>query len=92
MAVQLARHRGVQSSCGFAWKHRGRSFVGNDEVIDYTSTRFEDAAGRRDAVFATAGGERLQRSPAVLRDGGRPVSGASQAPDGGVYLVVKVAA
>ena len=42
-----------------------------------------------DVVFDTAGGERLRRSPAVLRAGGRLVSVAEEPPDGGVYFVVE---
>ena len=42
-----------------------------------------------DVVFDTAGGERLRRSLAVLRAGGRLVSVAEEPPDGGVYFVVE---
>ena len=42
-----------------------------------------------DVVFDTAGGERLRRSRAVLRTGGRLVSVAEEPPDGGVYFVVE---
>jgi NADPH:quinone reductase-like Zn-dependent oxidoreductase len=42
-----------------------------------------------DVVFDTAGGERLRRSLAVLRAGGRLVSVAEEPPDGGVYLTVE---
>jgi NADPH:quinone reductase-like Zn-dependent oxidoreductase len=40
-------------------------------------------------VFATAGGDRLRRSFAVLRAGGRVVSVTEEPPKGGVYLIVK---
>jgi NADPH:quinone reductase-like Zn-dependent oxidoreductase len=40
-------------------------------------------------VFDTAGGERLRRSLAVLRPGGRLVSVAEEPPDGGVYFIVE---
>jgi NADPH:quinone reductase-like Zn-dependent oxidoreductase len=39
-------------------------------VIDYQTTRFEDVAKNGDGVLDTVGGETLQRSPAVLREGG----------------------
>jgi NADPH:quinone reductase-like Zn-dependent oxidoreductase len=39
-------------------------------------------------AFDTVGGERLRRSPAVLRVGGRLVSVAEEPPDGGVYFIV----
>ena len=42
-----------------------------------------------DVVFDTAGGQRLRRSLAVLRAGGRLVSVAEEPPDGGVYFVVE---
>jgi NADPH:quinone reductase-like Zn-dependent oxidoreductase len=42
-----------------------------------------------DVVFDTAGGERLRRSVAVLRSGGRLVSVAEEPPDGGVYFIVE---
>ena len=40
-------------------------------------------------MFDTAGGERLRRSPAVLRAGGRLVSVAVEPPDGGVSFTVE---
>ena len=62
-------------------------------MVDHTTTRFEDAVGQVDLVFDTAGGERLERSPAVLRPGGRLVSVATEppAPPGidAVYFVVE---
>jgi NADPH:quinone reductase-like Zn-dependent oxidoreductase len=63
--------------------------LGADEVIDHTTTRFEDATEPVDLVFDTAGGDHLRRSPAVLREGGRLVSVAEETPDGGVYFVVE---
>ena len=54
--------------------------LGVDEVIDHTTTRFEDVVGQVDLVFDTAGGERLARSPSVVRPGGRLVSIASEPP------------
>ena len=42
-----------------------------------------------DVVFDTVGGERLRRSRAVLRPGGRLVSVAEEPPDGGVYFIVE---
>jgi NADPH:quinone reductase-like Zn-dependent oxidoreductase len=53
--------------------------LGADEVID-SSHRFEDLVEDVDLVFDTAGGERLERSSAVLRPGGRLVSVASEPP------------
>jgi len=52
--------------------------LGANQVIDHTTARFEDAVDAVDLVFDTAGGERLERSPAVLRAGGRLVSVAGK--------------
>ena len=94
LAVQLARARGAYvigtASEGNLEAVRG---FGADEVIDYASVRFEDAVEDVDLVFDTAGGERLARSPAVLRDGGRLVSVAEEPPRSpgvaSIYFVVE---
>jgi NADPH:quinone reductase-like Zn-dependent oxidoreductase len=62
--------------------------LGAHQAVD-AATRFEDAVEPVDVVFDTAGGERLRRSLAVLRAGGRLVSVAQEPPDGGVYFVVE---
>jgi NADPH:quinone reductase-like Zn-dependent oxidoreductase len=64
------------------------SELGAHETVD-AAARFEDAVAPVDVVFDTAGGERLRRSPAVLRAGGRLVSVAEEPPDGGVYFIVE---
>jgi NADPH:quinone reductase-like Zn-dependent oxidoreductase len=57
------------------------------------ATAFEDVEGQVDLVLDTAGGERLERSPAVLRPGGRLVSVAAEPPRAtgitSVYFVVE---
>ena len=53
--------------------------LGAHEAVD-AATRFEDAVEPVDVVFDTAGGERLRRSLAVLRAGGRLVSVAEEPP------------
>ncbi|HSE82351.1 MAG TPA: NADP-dependent oxidoreductase [Gaiellaceae bacterium] len=89
-AVQLARHRGAHvigtTSAGGVETARG---LGADEVVDSTTTRFEDAVDSVDLVFDTAGGELLRRSPAILGDGGRLVSIAEEPAGEGVYFVVE---
>lgn len=74
-AVQLARGRGAHvigtASSGNVETVRR---LGADEVVDHTKTRFEDVVDPVDVVFDTAGGDRLERSPAVVRAGGRLVS------------------
>jgi NADPH:quinone reductase-like Zn-dependent oxidoreductase len=80
-AVQLAHERGARviGTPSPSSLERVRE-LGADEVIDYTSTRFEDAVEQVDLVFDTVGGERLERSPAVVREGGRLVSVAAEPP------------
>ena len=74
-AVQLAKWKGA-GVIGTA-SARNADLVralGADEVIDYTATRFEDAARGVDVVFDTLGGETQRRSWAVLKRGGTLVS------------------
>jgi NADPH:quinone reductase-like Zn-dependent oxidoreductase len=89
-AVQLARHRGAHvigtaSSSGVETV-RG---LGADEVVDNTTARFEEAVEPVDLVFDTAGGELLERSPAILREGGRLVTVAEEPPGDGLYFIVE---
>ncbi len=89
-AVQLARHRGAHvigtaSSSGVETVRE----LGADEVVDNTTARFEEAVEPVDLVFDTAGGEVLERSPAVLREGGRLVSVAEEPAADGVYFIVE---
>ncbi len=78
-AVQLACHCGayVIGTVSTANLEAARQ-LGADEMIDYTTTRFEDAVGQVDLVFDTVGGDYLERSPAVVRPGGRLISVASE--------------
>ncbi len=89
-AVQLARARGAHV-IGTASDAEAARGLGAHEVVD--AARFEDAVGKVDLVFDTAGGERLERSPAVVRAGGRLVSVASDPPAApgieSVYFVVE---
>jgi NADPH:quinone reductase-like Zn-dependent oxidoreductase len=62
--------------------------LGAHEVVD-AADGFEEAVESADVVFDTVGGERLRRSGAVLRAGGRLVSVAEEPPDGGVYFIVE---
>jgi NADPH:quinone reductase-like Zn-dependent oxidoreductase len=94
-AVQLARQRGARviattSSSGLDLVRE----LGADEVIDSTTTRFDEVVEPVDLVFDTAGGERLERSPAAVRRGGRIVSVATEPPSdvagvAAVYFVVE---
>jgi NADPH:quinone reductase-like Zn-dependent oxidoreductase len=87
-AVQLARAAGAHViGTASAASRESVLDLGAHQVVD-AATRFEDAVGPVDVVFDTIGGERLRRSPAVLRAGGRLVSVAEEPPDGGVYFIV----
>ena len=70
-AVQLARWRGAHV-IGTA-SARNAAFLrdlGADEVINYTSTRFEDKVRDVDLVLDAVGGETLDRSWGVVKRGG----------------------
>jgi NADPH:quinone reductase-like Zn-dependent oxidoreductase len=75
LAVQLAHGRGahVTATASTANVEIARS-LGADRVIDHTTTDFEEVAAQVDLVIDTVGGDRLERSLAVLESGGRLVS------------------
>jgi NADPH:quinone reductase-like Zn-dependent oxidoreductase len=81
LAVQLAHHHGAHviataSAANAEWVRQ----LGADDVIDDSATPFDDAVDDLDLVFDTVGGQRLQRSVAVVRLGGRLVSVAEAPP------------
>jgi NADPH:quinone reductase-like Zn-dependent oxidoreductase len=81
LAVHLARVRGAHVIATASPPNLDAAReLGAHEVIDHTATRFEDHLDPVDLVFDTAGGERLKRSPAVLREGGRLISIAAEPP------------
>jgi NADPH:quinone reductase-like Zn-dependent oxidoreductase len=95
-AVRLAHARGAEVIATASTANvQVAAELGTNQVIDHPSERFEDLVEPVDLVFDTAGAERLERSPAVLRKGGRLVSIAEEPPaaTGGeteaVYFVVK---
>jgi NADPH:quinone reductase-like Zn-dependent oxidoreductase len=61
--------------------------LGADQVVDRGAARFEEVVEPVDLVFDTAGGERLERSPAVLRPGGRLVTVAHELPGATFFIV-----
>jgi NADPH:quinone reductase-like Zn-dependent oxidoreductase len=81
LAVQLAHRHGayVIGTASTAGADVARSF-GADEVLDAT-TEFATTLAPVDLVFDTVGGDRLARSPAVIRPGGRLVSIAEEVPE-----------
>jgi NADPH:quinone reductase-like Zn-dependent oxidoreductase len=80
-AVQFARWKGahVTATASAANADFVRS-LGAEEVIDYHTTKFEDAVHAVDAVIDTVGGDLLERSLQVTRQGGMMVTVAGR-PD-----------
>src|SRR5437588_7749649 len=80
-AVQLAHWAGAQI-IATASAHN-RDFLrelGANEVIDYTTTRFEEVVQSVDLVFDTVGGDTLHRSWQVVKPGGVLASVVSPRP------------
>ena len=86
-AVQLAHWAGAQVIA--TTSARNRDFlrelgVGANEIIDYTTTRFEEVVHGVDVVFDMVGGDTLQRSWEVIKPGGVLVSIVSPPPPAAV--------
>jgi len=77
LAARLGAH--VIATASARGIERARE-LGADVVIDHTAGSWEAGLDPVDLVFDTAGGDRLARSPAVLREGGRLVSVAEEPP------------
>ncbi|HEX5618272.1 MAG TPA: NADP-dependent oxidoreductase [Solirubrobacteraceae bacterium] len=93
-ATPLAKRHGahVIATTSSRGVERARE-LGADTVIDHTLAPWDATIEPVDLVFDTAGGERLARSPGVLREGGRLVSIAEEPPQAtgysSVYFVVE---
>lgn len=75
LAVQLAKARGARViGTASERNHEFLKEIGCDEVIDYRTTRFEDAVKDVDVVLDTVGGDTLERSYDVVKKGGFVVS------------------
>ena len=75
VAVQLAKWRGAYViGTASARHHEFLRDLGVDEVIDYTTTRFEDVVHEVDMVLDPISGETRARSWQVLKKGGILVS------------------
>jgi NADPH:quinone reductase-like Zn-dependent oxidoreductase len=74
-AVQLAKWKGARV-IGTASGRNENSVrgLGADEVIDYSTTRFEDRVSNIDVVLDLIGGDTQQRSWKILKKGGMLVS------------------
>jgi len=75
LAIQIAKHFGahVATTCGARNADLMRQ-LGADVVIDYKSQRFEDEISDYDLVLDALGGDTLNRSFKVLKEGGTLVS------------------
>ncbi|MEP7351950.1 MAG: NADP-dependent oxidoreductase [Acidobacteriota bacterium] len=73
--VQLAHRHGAHVTATASTKDLPfvRS-LGADQVIDYTTSNFEDGLDPVDVVFDTVGGTTRERSVAVLKPNGRMIS------------------
>ena len=74
-AIQIAKHLGAYVATTAS--PRGDALVrslGADEVIDYTSTKFEDVLHEYDGAFDLIGGDDLLRTFKVVRKGATVVS------------------
>lgn len=73
--VQLAKARGAYViATASARNQEYLRGIGADETIDYRAVRFEEVVRDVDVVIDTVGGDTLDRSDRVLRDGGRLIS------------------
>jgi len=85
LAVQLVHWAGAQVIATAS--ARNRDFLrelGANEIIDYTTTRFEEVVHGADLVFDTVGGDTLQRSWQVIKPAGVLVSIVSPPPPAAV--------
>jgi NADPH:quinone reductase-like Zn-dependent oxidoreductase len=74
-AVQLSKWKGAYViGTASAKNHEMLYELGADELIDYTTQRFEDVAQNIDVVLDTIGGETQERSWQALKKGGLLVS------------------
>ena len=75
LAVQLAKACGARVIATASAVNIGLvTELGADEFIDYTQTRFEEAAKNVDVVLDTIGGDTQERSWQVLKPGGILIS------------------
>lgn len=81
-AVQLAHWKGAYTIGTASTRHVAFAReLGADEVVDYTTTRFDEVVTDVGVVFDTVGGETLERSWAVLKPGGVLISTVAPPPD-----------
>ncbi len=74
-AIQIAKARGAKViATASAGNQQFLKELGADQTIDYNAARFEEVAKDVDVVLDSVGGETLQRSYAVVQEGGILVS------------------
>lgn len=79
--VQIAKAKGARViATASAGNRKFLESIGADVIIDYRAERFEDRAHDVDIVLDTVGGETLDRSIAVVKEGGIVVT-ISGSPD-----------
>ncbi len=82
LATQLARGRGAHViGTASPASHEEVRNLGAHEVVDGSAAGAIGSLDPVDLVFDTVGGEALERSPAIIRDGGRLVSVADEPPE-----------
>jgi len=80
-AVQLARVKGLRAvATASPGNHALLRELGAEQVIDYSTTQFEDVVKDADAVIETMGGEVRERSWKTLKKGGILVALIGPAP------------
>jgi len=80
-AVQFAHWKGAHIiGTASTRNHKFLQGLGADEVLDYTSVRFEDKSRGADVVLDTVGGDTLERSWGIVRRGGALVTIVGDAP------------
>jgi len=81
-AIQFAHWRGAYViGTASQSKHDFLRELGADEVIDYTTVRFEDKVRGVDVILDTVGGDTLERSWGVVRRGGVLVTIVGDTPE-----------
>ncbi|WP_394841897.1 NADP-dependent oxidoreductase [Pendulispora brunnea] len=74
-AIQLARHLGATVATTASSRNRALvEGLGASEVVDYKTQRFEEVVAPCDVVFDTQGGETLERSFRIVKEGGAVVT------------------
>jgi NADPH:quinone reductase-like Zn-dependent oxidoreductase len=82
-AIQIAKHFGAYVATTTSAKNAELvKSLGADLIIDYKTTRFEDAVSDYDLVIDMLGGEALENSFKVVKKGGSVISIKGQDTDG----------